>query len=145
MLLRYLNDVISCLHEHIQEIYSPGEVRTEPEKLETKVRRIPDASPMGYDSTSGDAETAKITELHRLAILTNISRAYDGLFDEPRDLERSLDRAFALVQGTKTCQTKFPLFIIGGEAKTDEQRVRVLDLMERTRSTTHAEPHIWTR
>jgi hypothetical protein len=43
-----------------------------------------------------------------------------------------VDQAFALLSQLPACQWPFPLLIFGCEAQTEEQRITILDIMQRT-------------
>ncbi|KAI0395718.1 hypothetical protein F5Y17DRAFT_184880 [Xylariaceae sp. FL0594] len=81
-----------------------------------------------------------LTELFRIAILVYISRICEAQFGETdrsqSTLAPLLERAFSLLPRVPTCERLLPVFVIGCEARTDERRMAVLDLVRRTEQHT---------
>jgi hypothetical protein len=46
-----------------------------------------------------------------------------------------IQRAFTIFETLKSCPRQLPLFILGCEARTDEERCTVLELIERTENS----------
>ncbi|KAL3465892.1 hypothetical protein BJX64DRAFT_252132 [Aspergillus heterothallicus] len=83
-------------------------------------------------SDSNHTSNPDLTLFH-LATLIYLNRITSSLLLLPDfQTESQITTAFALLKRLKTCPRQFPLFIIGCEARTDEQRCVVLDLIERT-------------
>lgn len=80
---------------------------------------------------------ANLTELFRTAVLVYIARICGAKLGEVRDMKPLLDKGFAQLARTPTCERLFPLFILGCEADSDERRLAVLDLLRRTEEGTH--------
>jgi hypothetical protein len=78
------------------------------------------------------ADTATINELFLLAMLVYINRVSGNALEQPKKIQRHIDRGFALFQTLDSCERQFPVFVLGCEARTDEQRVMILDLIDRT-------------
>lgn len=82
-------------------------------------------------------------KLYQLAMLLYLNRSSEGLIDQPLRTQRQIDQAFAIFPQLSSCKPQFPIYVIGGEARTDEQRAIVLDIISRTekmsssRSFTH--------
>ena len=83
-------------------------------------------------TTDGSADAPLVMELYRLAMLAYLSRASDN----PRYLstrtQQHIDKAFAILARLGSCDRQFPVFILGCEARSDDQRAVVLDLISRT-------------
>jgi hypothetical protein len=91
------------------------------------------------DDTTIDATTqkytTKIAELYRLAGLIYLYRACMGLSPSSPKLTSTVERAFDILRDLETCDRPFPLIIIASEAQSDEDRLMVLDLLQRSRAT----------
>ncbi|EEP76440.1 predicted protein [Uncinocarpus reesii 1704] len=74
-------------------------------------------------------------ELFHLATLTYLNRATGNLLEDDSQTQRRISRAFALLSSQKSCERQFLLFILGGEARTEEDRRMILDLIARTEKT----------
>lgn len=71
-----------------------------------------------------------IHELYQLALLVYLHRANPRL--NPSQTQSHIDRAFTLFPLLDRCDRQFPVFILGCEARRDDQRVMVLELIDRT-------------
>ena len=76
-------------------------------------------------------DTPLLLELYQLALLVYLNRANPKLHP-PHRTQQHIDRAFKLFRQVRACDRQFPVFILGCEARSDEQRAAVLDLIERT-------------
>lgn len=95
--------------------------------LDWKIRSIP--VPVKGSEIS---ETATIVELYQTAILVYLNRVSGYLLDYSARTQQQIDRAFNLFSQLNSCERQFPVFILGCEARTDDQRATVLDLISRT-------------
>lgn len=79
-----------------------------------------------------DSQDDIIVELYRLASLVYLWRgsACPGIRDTR--LGALIDRGFDLIRDLKQCDRSFPLMVIGSEARSDEERIVMLDLIQRT-------------
>lgn len=82
-----------------------------------------------------DDDATMVVELYRLAMLLYLNRSTEGLIDQPIRTQQQIDQAFKLFPLLSCCKQQFPIFIIGYEARTDEQRVVILDVISRTERT----------
>lgn len=95
--------------------------------LEWRVRNIPTHSkPTSY------CKQSVFTELFKLATLVYLNRVSGDVLDQTDSTQANLNRAFTLFSQMDCCERQYPLFILGCEARTDEQRLTVLDLISRT-------------
>lgn len=78
------------------------------------------------------AEMMTIIELYRLAALVYIHRASNDLLNHEPQTQRDIDRGFLLLSKMDACERQFPIFVLGCEARTDEQRGIIMDLISRT-------------
>lgn len=104
-------------------------------------RKITNSSPLASDSVlrtlPPDLSTTweATMELFQLATLIYLRRVSGNLSTTSPEVEAMLERAHVLLDSLKTFNFAFPLLIFGCEAGTDEQRIRILELMENTMET----------
>ena len=77
-------------------------------------------------------ETIKIAELYRLAGLVYLYRACLSLSSSSPKLTSTVDAAFTIIRELQMCERSFPLLIVGCEARNDEERLLVLELIRNT-------------
>ncbi|PWY68969.1 hypothetical protein BO94DRAFT_299621 [Aspergillus sclerotioniger CBS 115572] len=96
-------------------------------RLAIRIRNIvlPDTASKASSSTTTDVE------LFQSAMLVYLNRSSGGLLD-PADTEERIGKAFSTLSQLRSCERQFPLFILGCEARTDDERCTVLDLITRT-------------
>ncbi|KAF7175189.1 hypothetical protein CNMCM7691_006593 [Aspergillus felis] len=101
------------------------------EVLDWRIRRlsIPKV-PDDEDPISDDATL--VMQLYQLAILLFLNRSFEGLILQPIRTQQHIGRAFAILHRLSSCKQQFPIFVVGCEARTDEQRAVVLDVISRT-------------
>ncbi|KAK4038361.1 fungal-specific transcription factor domain-containing protein [Parachaetomium inaequale] len=80
----------------------------------------------------GDADASLVMELYRLAMLVYLSRASENLRNPSARTQQHIDKAFAMLARLGSCDRQFPVFVLGCEARSDDQRAVVLDLIART-------------
>ena len=78
-------------------------------------------------------EMPNVIELFQLATLVYLDRATENMSPHPTKTQQRVDRAFSIFSQLRSCEQAFPLFILGCEARTDEQRATVLELICRTK------------
>jgi hypothetical protein len=88
------------------------------------------------------SEMTMIMELYQLAALVYLNRVSEDLLDQSARTQQQIDRAFSIFSELRSCERQFPLFILGSEARTDDQRAIVLDLIARTEKGTSSRPII---
>jgi len=91
-----------------------------------------------------DCEADTIVELYQLAILVYLNRVSGNLLDQSVRTQQYLDRAYEMFETLDSCERQFPIFILGCEARTDEHRKIILDLIARTgkRSSSRSLNHV---
>ncbi len=72
-----------------------------------------------------------ILELYQLAMLVYLNRANPRLNPASRT-QMQIDRGFEIFAQLRSCERQFPVFVLGCEARSDEQRAVLLDLISRT-------------
>jgi hypothetical protein len=75
---------------------------------------------------------AALLELYRFCAFIYIARVREATLGQIPNISTLLDRAFALLAAMPSCKKQFPIFVIGTEASTEEQRCIILDLLQRT-------------
>lgn len=73
-----------------------------------------------------------VLELFHLAMIVYLNRATGNLLEPESKTQQRISRAFTMFASMGLCERQFPLFILGCEARTDEDRRMVLDLVDRT-------------
>ena len=85
----------------------------------------------------GNIHTTDSTdEMLQLAALIYLSRISGSLLNQPLKIEQRIHRAFSTLSHLRLCERQFPIFIVGCEARTDDQRAIILDLISRTEGNT---------
>jgi hypothetical protein len=79
---------------------------------------------------------AMVSDLHRIACLIYVNRAVHRDSGNEFRHQRLVREGILLLGELQTCQSAWPLFIIGCEAIDDEQRLAVLQVCERSRQET---------
>lgn len=64
-------------------------------------------------------------------MLVYLSRAHPKL-NPTSKTQQHIDRGFEILGQLDVCDRQFPVFVLGCEARTDERRAAVLDLVART-------------
>jgi hypothetical protein len=90
----------------------------------------------------GTSEMTMIMELYQLAVLVYLNRVSEDLLDQSARTQQQIDRAFSIFSELSSCKRQFPLLILGCEARTDDQRAIVLDLIARTEKAASSRPII---
>lgn len=91
------------------------------------------------------SETAAVLELYQLALLVYLHRLSGKALDEPVKTQQRVDKAFNLFSQMDSCQRQFPVFILGCEARTDEQRAVILNLIARTEKSVSSRSFLYVR
>ncbi|KAL3442403.1 fungal-specific transcription factor domain-containing protein [Aspergillus insuetus] len=74
-------------------------------------------------------------ELFQLSILVYLNRMANSTLEPQITTQTRIERAFTIFETLKSCPRQLPLFILGCEARTDEERCTVLELIERTENS----------
>ncbi|MCJ1314258.1 hypothetical protein MMC25_007938 [Agyrium rufum] len=95
--------------------------------LEWRIRNVA----IEIKPSSGGEDTV-VPELFKFATLVYLNRISDDLLDQASSIKVIITDAFAMFSKLRSCERQYPLFILGCEARTDEQRLTILDLISRT-------------
>lgn len=71
-------------------------------------------------------------ELYRLAIQIYVNRVSENVLGQAARTQQRIDEGFVLLSQLPSCERQFPIFVLGCEARTDDQRAIILDLISRT-------------
>lgn len=82
--------------------------------------------------TEDHDDATLVMKLYQLAMLLYLNRSSEGLIDQPIRTQQHIDQAFAILPRLSSCKQQFPIYIIGCESRTDEQRAATLDVISRT-------------
>lgn len=97
------------------------------EVLDWRIRSLPIPK-----VTEGSDNATLVMKLYQLAMLWYLNRSSEGLIDQPIRTQQQIDQAFAILPRLSSCKQQFPIYIIGCESRTDEQRAVILDVILRT-------------
>lgn len=78
------------------------------------------------------AEMRTVVELYRLAALIYINRVSEDGLNRAAQTQEDVEEGFLLLSKLAACERQFPIFVMGCEARTDEQRAIIMDLISRT-------------
>ncbi|KAK4244354.1 putative oxidoreductase [Corynascus novoguineensis] len=130
-LIELLSDVCDIISNRILEATSTDENKSYLRILEWRIRTMAISTTADDDDDEREDATL-ITELYRLATLLYLHRASFEMSWPATRTQQLLDRGFCLLAQLGACDRQFPIFVLGCEARSDEQRAVVLDLITRT-------------
>ena len=130
-------EATAAIGDHVREGSSNQQLDAI-DRLERKLvhakQHVPPAEPSNTIASSSSDNTADVAELYRLAGLIYLYRACKSLPSTSPRVKEAIESGFAILRNLTTCDRPFPLLIIGCEARTDEDRLIVLDLIRRSRA-----------
>lgn len=77
-------------------------------------------------------EMTTTVELYRLAIHIYVNRVSGNVLGQEAQTQKRIDEAFTLLSQLPSCERQFPVFVLGCEARSDDQRAIIMDLISRT-------------
>ncbi|KAH8683782.1 fungal-specific transcription factor domain-containing protein [Ilyonectria robusta] len=129
------HEILNLLSETCDTVLDPlkpeshdREYQNRLKALEEKVTNLSTTPAFG---DTGDEPHIPI-ELYQMATLIYLVRASQSPREPPPVLEHLIERAFAVPVRAPSCDHFFPLFILACEARTDQQRALILELIDRT-------------
>ena len=90
----------------------------------------------GDSEGEGVSGIASVVELCQLVALVYLERAAGSFLADKARVGQRIERAFSILGGLEVCERPFPLLILACEARNDEQRITILDLIARTEKNT---------
>jgi hypothetical protein len=121
------NDPDFHSEEHVEALY-----RLE-RRLKYATQYLEEANDPGNVQQSESA--LRIGELYRLAGLIYLYRGAQRLPPRASKVTSVVDQAFETMGKLDTCDRAFPIFILGCEARNDEERLLILNLIQRTQAS----------
>ncbi|KAL2185874.1 hypothetical protein L209DRAFT_743289 [Thermothelomyces heterothallicus CBS 203.75] len=88
--------------------------------LEWRIRTAP-----AGDAAFGSVDAALVTEVYRLTMLAYLHRVTENSRSQWSRTQKYIDRAYGVLAQLGSCDRQFPVFILGCEARRDEQRAVV--------------------
>ncbi|KAI5868244.1 fungal-specific transcription factor domain-containing protein [Durotheca rogersii] len=147
--LQRRNDTLRLLSEACAIVQSPSDPRSKCSKYISRIcdmqRRLEQGPTSNCPSDTrtpaagslavsvGDTNSSAVTNrLCRIATLIYLIRASGIASDDACDVADHIGAGLSLLRSLPYCKQPFPLLIIGFEAKSDEDRMIILDLVART-------------
>lgn len=114
-------------------LYHSDEYENSLRCLENRITNIVPLAPEGISDTTSGLSTAWVAtmELFKLSALIYLKRAARNFSGTSPQIDAMVERAYILLSDLETFNPAFPLLIIGCEARTDAQRMRILEHVER--------------
>ncbi len=126
-LLSQICDTVSSRAISPQTSDNASDYKSFVEVLDWRIRSLP------IPKVTEDTDDATLVmKLYQLAMLLYLNRSSEGLIDQPIRTQQQIDQAFAILPRLRACKPQFPIYIIGCESRTDEQRAVTLDVIART-------------
>ncbi|KAK4177824.1 fungal-specific transcription factor domain-containing protein [Triangularia setosa] len=99
--------------------------------LDWRIRSLTFSTPETVASSQGE-DTLLTLELYQLALLIYLNRASNNIINQSFRTEKHVAQAFSILSKLRSCNRQFPVFILGCEARNDECRAIILDLIAQT-------------
>ncbi|RSL59557.1 hypothetical protein CEP54_007225 [Fusarium duplospermum] len=129
--------ILSLLAKVCETLVDPRDPQSRYEDYMRRLRALENR----IDSVSVTSTSAKLSqdaafavELYQVATRIYLARASQSPYEPPANLDSLIEAGFSGPQKTCTsgCEHFFPLLILACEARRDDQRVAILNLVERT-------------
>lgn len=121
--------MFEMIQKPTDSLYHREEYETSLRCLENKITNTVLLAPEGISETMSSSSTAWVAtmEIFKLAALIYLKRASRNFSGTTPQIEAMVERAYVLLADLETFNPAFPLLIIGCEARTDEQRMGMLE------------------
>jgi hypothetical protein len=145
--MKQVKGVSHCSHEILRHLYITFEIIQKPTSalyhsdeyenllrcLESRITDIVPSALEGISDTVSSLNTAwmAVTELFKLAGLIYLKRASRNFSGTSPHIDMMVEKTYILLDGLGTLNLTFPLLIVGCEARTDKQRMRILEQIEK--------------
>ncbi|KAK7398430.1 hypothetical protein QQX98_012181 [Neonectria punicea] len=128
--------ILNLLSEICDTLVDPRDPRSANEEYQDRLkdleRRIKD-TPIRSASAETTPEAAIAAELYQMATQIYLVRASQSPWEAAPDFESWIDAAFAgPAKSCNSCEHFFPLLILACEARRDEHRVAIINMIQRT-------------
>ncbi|KAK0379382.1 hypothetical protein CLIM01_03233 [Colletotrichum limetticola] len=128
--------ILNLLSEVCDTLVDPRDPRSQDESYQNQLKdlggRVRDISVKPAIPSASDPEAAFAIELYQMATQIYLVRASQSPWEPPANLDALVEAAFAGPVQSCTCEHFFPLLILACEAQRDEQRIGIINLIERT-------------
>lgn len=84
------------------------------------------------EKAANSIECARTAELFQQSMLVYLTRVTGNLLEPVHTTDQRVHQALLTFSQLDICERQFPLFIFGCEARTDDERCVVLELIDRT-------------
>lgn len=138
-ILRLLSEVLDTILYPWGPQYHSDDYRRHVGELESRLANyVVSFSPNPGAPTESEQQGSSYTpELFPLAGLMYLERAAMNVSGPSAKLDQYTREAFAILSELEMYPHSFPLFVFGCEARTDEQRMAILDLITKTEQKLH--------
>ncbi|KAH8164572.1 hypothetical protein CIB48_g3665 [Xylaria polymorpha] len=133
------HSILSILSEVWDVLLDPSDPRSQEVEykdrlraLEWKVDNLPLATSITTESDDARGDLEFTVQLYQVATRVYLARASQSPQEPAANMDFLIDSAYAGPVQSCYCRHFFPLLIIACEARTDEQRVAILNLIDRT-------------
>ena len=134
-----LADVFQNILDSSHPQYHSIKYRRELESLEHELESIGNGRHVSEENRPADLTVldsegrrqAAVIELYRLSALIYLERASNSFSGTSAKLDAWANAAFDLLKVLEVCRYGFPVFIIACEARDDEQRIIILDCLDK--------------
>ncbi|KAH6888442.1 fungal-specific transcription factor domain-containing protein [Thelonectria olida] len=138
------HEILNLLSETCNTLLDPRDPKSLTEEykarlkaLEQRIRNVPTTQTSANADSDADARLPVVVELYQISTLIYLVRASESPWEPSAMLESLVVRAFAIAAATSPCRHFFPLFIVACEARTDEQRAFVINVIDKTAKGAH--------
>lgn len=105
--------------------------------LHNKIANVAFSASESRSDTPFDVSSAWVSRMNllKLAALIYLKRASRNFSGNSPEIDAMVEEAYVLLDDLQTFNLAFPLLVIGCEARTDEQRIKILQHIERAMRT----------
>jgi hypothetical protein len=136
-ILRYLYIAFEIIQKPTSSLYHSDEYESSLRCIENRITTFVPSGLDGISDSESGLSTAWVAmiELFRIAALIYLKRASRNFSRTSAQIDTMAERAYALLDHLETFNPTFPLLIVGCEARTDTQRMRILEHIEKAMQT----------
>ncbi|EXF84956.1 hypothetical protein CFIO01_02169, partial [Colletotrichum fioriniae PJ7] len=117
-------------------LVDPRDPRSQDKSYQNQLKdlggRVRDISVKTAIPSASDPDAAFAIELYQMATQIYLVRASQSPWEPPANIDALVEAAFEGPVQSCTCEHFFPLLILACEAQRDEQRIGIINLIERT-------------
>jgi hypothetical protein len=123
------------LSEIYDTLLDPWDPRSHNEEYHNRLKALEDrigSLPIMPVSTSSGADDAVAVQVYQMATRIYFVRASQSSWKLSTEIDSLIDNVFAGPLPAHACGHFFPVFVLACEARTDERRTSILNLIDRT-------------